>query len=83
MTTSVLKQKATYELPVLGLRCPEPMMLMRKKMRTMKVGESLLLITDDAATLRDIPDYCRFMEHTLIDSHTSDSPFFFLLQKES
>lgn len=43
-----------------------PVMMVRKTVRTMPVGETLLIIADDPATTRDIPGFCRFMEHELV-----------------
>ncbi|STW33943.1 tRNA 5-methylaminomethyl-2-thiouridine synthase TusA [Klebsiella pneumoniae] len=45
-----------HTLDALGLRCPEPVMMVRKTVRTMPVGETLLIIADDPATTRDIRD---------------------------
>jgi tRNA 2-thiouridine synthesizing protein A len=74
--------EADHQLSVLGLRCPEPLMLMRKKMREINVGELLLLITDDPATARDIPDYCQHMNQTLVQADMSQLPYHFLLKKD-
>ena len=52
-------------LDTVGLRCPEPVMLVRKNIRHMNEGEVLLILADDPATTRDIPSFCQFMEHTL------------------
>ncbi len=43
-----------HTLDALGLRCPEPVMMVRKTVRNMPVGETLLIIADDPATTRDI-----------------------------
>ena len=53
-------------LDTVGLRCPEPVMLVRKNIRHMNEGEVLLILADDPATTRDIPSFCQFMEHTLL-----------------
>ena len=58
--------QADQTLDALGLRCPEPVMMVRKTVRHMDNGETLLIIADDPATTRDIPGFCRFMEHTLV-----------------
>ena len=50
-------------LDTVGLRCPEPVMLVRKNIRHMNEGEVLLILADDPATTRDIPSFCQFMEH--------------------
>ena len=70
-------------LDTLGLRCPEPVMLVRKTVRGMAEGETLLIIADDPATTRDIPGFCRFMEHELIASETEQTPYRYLLRKKS
>ena len=41
-------------LDTVGLRCPEPVMLVRKNIRHMNEGEVLLILADDPATTRDI-----------------------------
>ncbi|RWR02386.1 sulfur transfer protein SirA [[Pantoea] beijingensis] len=64
-----------------GLRCPEPVMMVRKTVRHMNVGETLLIIADDPATTRDIPGFCRFMEHTLVAQLTDALPYKYLLKK--
>ncbi len=46
-----------HTLDAQGLRCPEPVMMVRKTVRTMPVGETLLIIADDPATTRDIPGF--------------------------
>lgn len=75
------QSKATYSLEVEGLRCPEPIMMVRKKIRGMANGETLLVTADDPSTTRDIPSFCRFMDHQLIESQLSDKPYQFLIKK--
>ena len=48
-------------LDTVGLRCPEPVMLVRKNIRHMNEGEVLLILADDPATTRDIPSFCQFI----------------------
>lgn len=48
---------AQHKLDALGLRCPEPVMMVRKTVRQMAAGETLLIIADDPATTRDIPSF--------------------------
>ncbi|MGL4516018.1 sulfurtransferase TusA [Shewanella sp.] len=72
---------AQHTLDALGLRCPEPVMMVRKTVRQMAAGETLLIIADDPATTRDIPSFCEFMDHTLIASDTSQTPYQYLIKK--
>ena len=48
-----------------GLFCPEPLMIVRNKVRVMKPGERLLVLATDPSTDRDFRNFCRFMKHTL------------------
>lgn len=74
-------QEADHQLDALGLRCPEPVMMVRKTIRKMHDGETLLILADDPATTRDIPGFCRFMEHTLLAADTGQLPYRYLLKK--
>lgn len=65
----------------LGLRCPEPVMMLRLKMRQLGAGDTLLVVADDPATTRDIPKFCVFMEHRLLASRTDTLPYLYLLAK--
>ncbi|MCC5852055.1 MAG: sulfurtransferase TusA [Alkalimonas sp.] len=71
----------TQTLDALGLRCPEPVMMTRLAIRKMAVGETLLIIADDPATTRDIPSFCRFMDHQLLASDTTELPYRYLVKK--
>ncbi|WP_323903568.1 sulfurtransferase TusA [Aeromonas caviae] len=78
---SALFCDATHELDAIGLRCPEPVMMVRKKVRQMADGETLLVSADDPSTTRDIPSFCRFMDHTLVASETEQAPYRYLIRK--
>ncbi|WP_439842897.1 sulfurtransferase TusA [Aeromonas taiwanensis] len=78
---SALFCDATHELDAIGLRCPEPVMMVRKKVRLMAEGETLLVSADDPSTTRDIPSFCRFMDHTLVASETAQAPYRYLIRK--
>lgn len=71
----------TKTLDTLGLRCPEPVMMIRKTVRKMQRDELLEVIADDPATTRDIPSFCRFMDHTLVESHIEQTPYRYLIKK--
>ncbi|WP_145475941.1 sulfurtransferase TusA [Yersinia similis] len=68
-------------LDALGLRCPEPVMMVRKAVRHMEEGQTLLIIADDPATTRDIPGFCRFMDHQLLAQETKQAPYRYLVRK--
>ncbi|GAB7194126.1 sulfurtransferase TusA [Dickeya zeae] len=70
-----------HTLDAQGLRCPEPVMMVRKTVRKMESGQTLLIIADDPATTRDIPGFCRYMEHELLAQTTEQLPYRYLLRK--
>ncbi|REL25098.1 sulfurtransferase TusA [Thalassotalea euphylliae] len=70
-----------HTLDAMGLRCPEPVMMVRKHIRNMKSGETLFIKADDASTTRDIPSFCRFMEHELVTQHSADGIFTYIIRK--
>jgi len=74
---------ADQHLDAIGLRCPEPVMMVRLTIRKMQAGETLLIIADDPATTRDIPAFCRFMDHELVASDTNTLPYRYLLKKNA
>lgn len=74
-------ESADYQLETIGLRCPEPVMMVRLKIREMRLGETVAVIADDHSTTRDIPSFCRFMEHELVEAQIIQSPYLFLIKK--
>ncbi|WP_284443112.1 sulfurtransferase TusA [Buchnera aphidicola] len=68
-------------LNLIGLRCPEPIMMIRKTLRNMKENEKILVLSDDPTTKRDIPSFCYFMEHQLLKNEIKIKPYRYLLKK--
>ncbi|KPH57012.1 sulfurtransferase [Pseudoalteromonas porphyrae] len=70
-----------HQLDAIGLRCPEPVMMIRSAVRKMENGETLLITADDPSTTRDIPSFCMFMDHTLIAKEVDAVPYRYLVKK--
>lgn len=70
-----------HSLDALGLRCPEPVMMVRMNIRKIASGETLLITCDDPSTARDIPSFCRFMEHELVAQQTETMPYMYVIKK--
>ncbi|MDP2560518.1 sulfurtransferase TusA [Psychrobium sp. 1_MG-2023] len=73
--------ESQHQLDAIGLRCPEPVMMVRQAIRKINSGETLLVTADDPSTTRDIPSFCRFMDHTLVSSDIEKPPFRYLIKK--
>ncbi len=56
-------------------------MMIRLAVRKMQQGETLTIVADDPATTRDVPSFCRFMQHTLVASDIESTPFTYLIRK--
>jgi len=74
-------QQTDHALDAMGLRCPEPVMMVRLNIRKMATGETLLIKCDDPSTTRDIPSFCRFMEHELIAQQVDEKPYLYVIKK--
>ncbi|EEX35683.1 tRNA 5-methylaminomethyl-2-thiouridine synthase TusA [Vibrio metschnikovii CIP 69.14] len=47
----------------------------------MQAGDVLLVMADDPSTTRDIPSFCRFMDHQLLAQQTEQLPYQYLIKK--
>lgn len=64
-----------------GLLCPEPVMLLHKIMREAVSGNLVEVIATDPSTLRDIPKFCLFLGHELIDQKETATQYIFYIRK--
>jgi tRNA 2-thiouridine synthesizing protein A len=69
------------ELDARGLVCPEPLMLVRNRLRKMQTGEVLFVIATDPSTLRDFTSLCRFMGHRLLAHDCDDGVWRFWIER--
>lgn len=77
-TTNALPHHDTL-LDTSGLYCPEPIMLMHNKVRDMCSGQVLKVIATDPATTRDVPKFCQFLGHELVQqSESADGYVYFI-----
>jgi len=70
-----------YELDARGLLCPEPVMLLHKKIREMKVGDRLKVLATDPSTQRDFSRFCEFLPHELLEEKQQGEEFVYLIEK--
>jgi len=64
-----------------GLLCPEPVMLLHKKVRDVGAGEVIQLIATDPSTTRDIPKFCHFLGHELLEQEEREDSYYYLIRK--
>lgn len=78
---SASKAEVDCILDTRGLFCPEPVMLLHKKIRELKAGETVSVLATDPSTSRDIPKFCHFLGHELLGSSEQGKEFHYLIRK--
>jgi len=76
-----MTQKIDLTLDASGLLCPEPVMLLHKKVREAESGEAIQVIATDPSTTRDIPKFCNFLGHELVSQSEEDSQYYYVIRK--
>ena len=71
-----------HELDARDLFCPEPVMLLHNRIRDIRSGEVLKVTATDPSTQRDIPKFCVFLGHELIDQQHADELFSYYIRKK-
>lgn len=79
--TESMPQDADHLLDATGLLCPEPVMLLHNRIRDMLAGETVRVLATDPSTTRDIPNFCRFLGHELVEQAEEDGRYRYLVRK--
>ena len=74
-------READFSIDATGLLCPEPLMVVRNRVREMRPGERLHIVATDPSTRRDFRDFCRFMGHGLQDLGEAQGRLEFIIRK--
>lgn len=81
-----MSEQDTSDVVVLdarGLYCPEPVMLLHKKVRELPPGALLEVLATDPSTTRDIPKFCHFLGHELLDSAQDGELYRYRIRKSA
>lgn len=71
----------TDTLDTSGLFCPEPVMMLHNKIRDVESGSIIEVIATDPSTQRDIPKFCTFLNHRLLDQKQEQGTYLYYIQK--
>ncbi|MBF7730811.1 sulfurtransferase TusA [Pseudomonas sp. N040] len=71
---------AAAELDATGLSCPEPVMLLHNKVRDLPPGALLRVLATDPSTRRDIPKFCLFLGHELLEQTQENGTYLYLIR---
>jgi tRNA 2-thiouridine synthesizing protein A len=69
------------ELDATGLFCPEPVMMLHNKIRDLAGGDVLKVVATDPSTTRDIPKFCLYLEHDLLEEYEQDGKYYYVIKK--
>ena len=64
-----------------GLLCPEPVMMLHKSVRELASGAIIEVIATDPSTTRDIPKFCHFLGHELLEQETREKDYIYRIKK--
>lgn len=68
-------------IDAVGLRCPEPVMMLHAAIRRIPAGGYVRLLATDPSTERDVANFCRFLDHELIEAEHSGERYTYLIRK--
>lgn len=73
--------EADVEVDAKGLRCPEPLMVVRNRMMDMASGEVIKVTATDPSTSWDFPNFCKFLGHELVQEASADGVYMYWIRK--
>ena len=68
-------------LDTTGLFCPEPVMMLHSTFKDIKAGDVVKVLATDPSTQRDVPKFCLFLGHELMEQTTDGSQYQYLIRK--
>jgi tRNA 2-thiouridine synthesizing protein A len=71
-----------HELDAAGLLCPLPVLKARKRLASLKSGETLKLIATDAASVIDVPHFCNEQGHELLSHEAENGRHVFRIRRK-
>ncbi|TBW59151.1 sulfurtransferase TusA [Marinobacter halodurans] len=69
------------ELDATGLMCPEPVMMLHNRMAEVPVDGILKVVATDPSTTRDVPRFCQFLNHTLVQENHTETEFVYYIRR--
>ena len=73
--------KSNAVLDTKGLLCPEPVMMLHNAIRDGSAGDIIELIATDPSTQRDIPKFCGFLGHQLLEQAQQGGEYRYWIKK--
>ena len=64
-----------------GLLCPEPVMMLHGAVRDVATGQVIKVVATDPSTERDIPKFCQFLDHELIQHFQLGEAYIYFIRR--
>lgn len=74
-------QKTTPILDARGMRCPMPVLRLRRQLAGMQAGDQITVYASDLNAWHDIPAFCAEAGHQIITADKNDVDMVFTIQK--
>ena len=71
----------TETLDCKGMMSPMPIVQLAKKMKSMKVGEEIILLADDVGSKADVPAWCQRTGNELVEVTEAGGVFSYRIRK--
>ena len=71
---------AHYELDARRMFCPMPVIRAQDKIKELKVGDTLEVISTDPGALNDIPAWSRINGHKVLETRETDDEVFVVVE---
>ena len=81
MVESEREAELQVSIDAIGLKCPEPVMLLHAAIRRLQSGQELTLRATDPSTERDVPNFCEFLGHALLVARREGDEFHYRIRK--
>ncbi|ACE83618.1 sulfurtransferase TusA [Cellvibrio japonicus] len=77
-----MNQHIKKYLDTSGLLCPEPVMLLHKAVRELDSGDIIQVTATDPSTTRDVPKFCLFLGHEMLEQRQDDDTYIYVIRKK-
>ena len=77
----MIEQEVSEVVDTSGLRCPEPVMMLHNAVRGVAAGDLIKVIATDPSTQRDIPKFCRYLGHELLEMTEMESIYVYYIRR--
>ena len=78
--TDPARNLVDLEIDVVGLRCPLPVLKLKKRVQILKSGSIIRFLTSDPTTLKDVPAYCKLVGHEILKLDSESLPYVFFIK---